>query len=83
MADELTVVELQLAGWKELDGTECVAVHNRTRSKAEALTREFGVPAVYDDPEDLLHREKADFIDVNAGAAASPVLSSWLLIAVE
>lgn len=54
----------QLAGWKELKGVECVAIYNRTRNKAEALAAKFGVPSVYDDPEELLRREKPDFIDV-------------------
>ena len=54
----------QLAGWQELQGVKCVALYNRTRSKAEALAREFGVPAVYDDPEDLLRHEPVDFMDV-------------------
>lgn len=54
----------QLAGWRELEGAECVALYNRTRSRAEALAREFGVPAVYDDPEELLRREQLDFVDV-------------------
>ncbi len=54
----------QLAGWREAGGTECVAIYNRTKSKAEALAREFGIPAVYDDPEALLDKEKLDFIDV-------------------
>lgn len=54
----------QLAGWRELDGARCVAVCNRTRSKAEALAREFGVPAVYDDPNELFDRERLDFVDV-------------------
>jgi predicted dehydrogenase len=54
----------QLAGWHELEGAECVALYNRTRTKAEALAREFGVPAVYDDPEELLRREDVDFIDI-------------------
>jgi len=54
----------QLAAWRELEGVECVALYNRTRSRAEALAREFGVAAVYDDPEALLDRERLDFIDV-------------------
>lgn len=56
----------QLAAWRELEGVECVALYNRTRSKAEALAREFGVPAVYDDPEELLRRESLDFMDIVA-----------------
>jgi predicted dehydrogenase len=54
----------QLAGWRELKGVECVAVCNRTRVKAEALAAKFGVLAVYDDPEELLRRERLDFLDI-------------------
>jgi len=54
----------QLAGWRELQGAECVALYNRTKSKAEALGREFEVPAVYDDPEELLDKERLDFVDI-------------------
>ncbi|MBM3878443.1 MAG: Gfo/Idh/MocA family oxidoreductase [Verrucomicrobia bacterium] len=54
----------QLAGWRELSGVRCVAVWNRTRARAQALADAFGVPAVYDTPEELLAREKPDFVDV-------------------
>lgn len=54
----------QLAAWRELQGAECVAFYNRTKSKAQALADEFGVPAVYDDPQELLDKEKLDFIDI-------------------
>lgn len=54
----------QLAGWQELEGAECVALYNRTRSKAEKLAAEFGVAAVYDDAEALLSQESLDFVDV-------------------
>lgn len=54
----------QLAGWRELQGAECVALYNRTRAKAEALAHEFGIPAVYDDPEALLSNEQIDFMDI-------------------
>ena len=54
----------QLAAWRELPGVRCIALYNRTVSKAEALAREFGVPAVYGDPEELVRREKPDFLDV-------------------
>ena len=54
----------QLAGWREIGGTRCVAIYNRTRAKAEALAREFGIPAVYDDAEELLRNEKLDFVDI-------------------
>lgn len=54
----------QLAGWMETGGVECVALYNRTLPKAEALAKEFGIPAVYDDPKMLLNHENLDFIDV-------------------
>ena len=54
----------QLAAWRELPGVECVALYNRTRAKAEALAKEFGVPAVYDDAAALLEAEQLDFVDI-------------------
>lgn len=54
----------QLSAWREVGGARCVAVYNRTRSRAEALAREFGIPAVYDDPEALLDAQALDFADV-------------------
>jgi len=56
--------QFQLAAWRELQGAECVALYNRTVSKAEALAERFGVPAVYGDPEELLEKEKPDFVDI-------------------
>jgi len=54
----------QLAAWQELSGVVCVALYNRTRGKAEALATDFGVQAVYDDPEELLRSEQLDFVDI-------------------
>lgn len=54
----------QLAGWRELPGAECIALYNRTISKAQALAQEFEIPATYDDPEELIQKEKLDFVDV-------------------
>lgn len=54
----------QLAAWGEVPGARCIALSNRTRSKAEALAREFGVPAVYDDAETLFQQERPDFVDI-------------------
>ncbi len=56
----------QLAGWLEAGGAECVAIFNRTRAKAEALAKEFRVPAVYDDPEVMLRETRPDFAEVVA-----------------
>lgn len=57
----------QLAGWLELPNVECVALYNRTRSKAEALAREFGIERVYDDVEAMLDTERIDFVDIITG----------------
>ena len=54
----------QLAAGREVPGARCVALCNRTRAKAELLAKEFGVPTVYDDAEELLQREKPDFLDI-------------------
>jgi D-apiose dehydrogenase len=54
----------QLAAWGELEDVTCVAIYNRTRSKAEALAREFGIPKVYDDAESMLKVEECDFVDI-------------------
>lgn len=56
--------QFQLAAWRELAGVECVALCNRTRSRAEELARRFGVPSVYEDAREMLRREKLDFIDI-------------------
>lgn len=54
----------QLAAWRELSGVECVALYNRTRTRAEALGREFGITAIYDDAAKLLAHERLDFVDI-------------------
>lgn len=54
----------QLAAWRELEGAECVAIYNRTKSKAEALAQEFGIPDVYDDASVMLRRDDLDFADI-------------------
>lgn len=54
----------QLPAWRELGGVHCVALCDRTRSRAEAVAEEFAVPAVYDDVEELLTREQLDFVDI-------------------
>ena len=62
----------QLAAWNELGGARCVAIYNRTLSKAETLARRFGIPAVYASPEELLDREELDFLDIITGVHSHP-----------
>lgn len=54
----------QLAAWREVAGAKCVAVCNRTRTKADALAVEFDIPAVFDDAEAMLREVRPDFVDV-------------------
>lgn len=56
--------QFQLAAWRELKGVECVALYNRTRSKAETLGRKFGITAIYDDAAELFACEQLDFADI-------------------
>lgn len=56
--------QFQLGAWKEIEGAECVALYNRTKTKAEELALRFKVPRVYDDAEELLKNEQLDFIDI-------------------
>ncbi|MFH0841563.1 MAG: Gfo/Idh/MocA family oxidoreductase [Bacteroidota bacterium] len=56
--------QFQLGGWKELDGAECVALYNRTKSKADDLSRRFDIPHTYDDAEEMMEKEKPDFVDI-------------------
>jgi D-apiose dehydrogenase len=54
----------QIAAWRELAGVEIVALYNRTKSRAEALARDFGIQNVYDDAEALLEHEHLDAVDI-------------------
>ena len=56
----------QLGGWNETGEVECVALYNRTKSKALKLAEQFNIPAssVYDDPAALLANEQLDFVDI-------------------
>jgi predicted dehydrogenase len=54
----------QLPGWIETGEVECVALYNRTKSKAEKLGEQFGISAIYGDAEALLNNEQLDFVDI-------------------
>lgn len=54
----------QLSGWRELQGVECIALCNRHRDRAKQMAREFGVPALYDDPQEMIESEQLDFLDI-------------------
>ncbi|MCW5966078.1 MAG: Gfo/Idh/MocA family oxidoreductase [Bryobacterales bacterium] len=54
----------QLSGWREAGGTQCVAICNRSKEKAESLAAEFSIPRVYTEPEAMLAAEDVDFVDI-------------------
>ena len=54
----------QISAWKELEGVELVALYNRTQSKAEKRATEFGVPRIYNTPEELMADPEIDFVDI-------------------
>jgi predicted dehydrogenase len=56
----------QIPAWLEVGGARPVAAYNRTRAKAEQVAHQFGIPNVYDDPEELLRAEhtRLDFVDI-------------------
>lgn len=44
-----------------------MAIYNRTAEKARALAEQFHIPNWYDDPAELLEKEKLDFVDIITG----------------
>jgi D-apiose dehydrogenase len=56
----------QIPAWYEVGGVQPVAAYNRTIARAEKVAAQFGIPRVYDDPEELLvnERDNIDFIDI-------------------
>ncbi len=56
--------KFQLAGWSEIDGVSCVAICDPDRSKAESLSQEYGVAAVYQEAKQLFASERLDFVDI-------------------
>ena len=51
-------------GWAEAEGAEIVAVCDLDRERAEAMARDFGIPAVHTDAEEALAAHRPDFVDV-------------------
>ena len=54
----------QIPAWQELEGVTITALYNRTFSKAEAIGRKFGIQNVYNNAEELIEKEKPDFVDI-------------------
>lgn len=56
----------QIPAWLEVGGAVPVAAYNRTLSKASQVAQRFGIPRVYNDPEELIRaeRDNLDFLDI-------------------
>jgi predicted dehydrogenase len=53
-----------IRAFRDVPGAEVVGIHSRTRSKAQAVAAEFGVPAVYDSVPEMFERTAADVVVV-------------------
>ena len=62
----------QVAAWQVLPGVQIAALYNRTRPKADALAKEFRVPAVYDNAEEMVAKEKPDAVDIITDVETHP-----------
>ena len=60
----------QILAWLEVGGVKLTALYNRTVEKAEKIAEKFNVPNVYGDAEELLKKEKLDFVDIITEAPA-------------
>jgi predicted dehydrogenase len=56
--------KFQIGAWSEIEGAKPVALYNRTLSKAKKLAELFHVPRVYDNADELLQKEKLDFVEI-------------------
>lgn len=66
-----------IRAFRDVSGFEICGIFSRTRSKAESLASEFGIPFVCDSPQDLYERTKADLVVVAVSVLeAKPVTQS-------
>jgi D-apiose dehydrogenase len=54
----------QAEAWRRMPDIELVAVADPRREHAQEFAAEYGIPRVYAEAEELLRREKPDFVDV-------------------
>jgi D-apiose dehydrogenase len=54
----------QIPAWQELEGVAITALYNRTLSKAEAIGHKFGIQNIYNNAQELIEKEKPDFVDI-------------------
>ncbi|MEM3112681.1 MAG: Gfo/Idh/MocA family oxidoreductase [Candidatus Anstonellales archaeon] len=58
------VTRHHLIAWSRLPQIEIVAIFNRTLEKAYTRAKEFGIPKVYSNLEEMLRNEKPDVLDI-------------------
>jgi predicted dehydrogenase len=83
MTQELCTVAIVGAGnmarehicaFADVPGVKISGIHSRTRSRAEALASEFGIPGVYDSVAELYEKTRADLVVVTVfETAMNPV----------
>jgi predicted dehydrogenase len=56
--------QFQAEGWKRIPGAQLVAVADSVPGKARAFADQFGIPRAYASAEEMLDREKPDFVDI-------------------
>jgi predicted dehydrogenase len=56
--------QFHLAGWRQLDDVEIVAICDPEASKARSRAKEFGIPAVFTDFETMLAETRPDAVDI-------------------
>jgi predicted dehydrogenase len=64
-----------LAGWKQTENIEVVAVCDPIREKAEARAREFAIRRVYTDFAEMLDAEQPDAVDIATPVATHAPLT--------
>jgi predicted dehydrogenase len=53
-----------ILAFADIPGVNIAGIHSKTRSKAEALAQEHGIPGVYDSISDLYEKTRADLVVV-------------------
>jgi predicted dehydrogenase len=56
----------QIAGWKELEGLQLMAICDPDQEKCRTMAEKFGIPGIYSDAETMLDKESLDFVDIIA-----------------
>src|SRR5882757_5440441 len=59
----MIMAECHLAAYKEA-GFPVVAIASRTKANAEKVAKRWGIPKVYDSPEDLIRDETIEILDI-------------------